>query len=118
MEEKKAQNRVIINIGTSLMVVILIGLSFAVIAALTISSSYNNFNLTKLLEQRTNEYYTASNKANEIIADKNWEDMEFEVYIDENQKLFVQTKDKKIIKWQVVNVGKWEAESSQPVLKH
>ncbi len=115
--EKRAQNRTIINIGTSLMVVILIGLSFAVIAALTISSSYNNYNLTKRLEQRTNEYYDASNKANEIIAENDWKDMEFEVYIDENQRLEVQTKDGKITQWQVTSVSEWQPDSSLPVLK-
>ena len=59
MEEQKRQNRSIINIGTSLMVVILIGLSFAVIAALTISSSHNNYSLSVKQLEHTNEYYAA-----------------------------------------------------------
>jgi hypothetical protein len=72
MEHTKRENRTIINIGTSLMVVILIGMAFAVIAALAISSSHNNYNLSMKLLNHTDEYYNASNQAYEIIADSDW----------------------------------------------
>ena len=117
MKEQKRQNRTIINIGTSLMVVILIGLAFAVIAALTISSSHNNYSLSEKQRIHTDEYYEASNKAYEKIAETEWEDQEFTVSVNETQDLIVKVADGEIISWQVVNNSSWEADSSQPVIK-
>ncbi len=114
--KEKSKNRSIINIGTSLMVVILIGLSFAVIAALAISSSQNNYNLSKKLADHTTEYYEASNRAYEIIAENNWEDQDFTVDIDENQVLSVRVENGEIVCFKVENTGDWEADSSQPVI--
>ena len=116
MENTKKERRTIINIGTSLMVVILIGLSFAVIAALTISSSHNNYNLSKKLADHTTDYYAASNEAYEKIAANNWADQEFQVDINDTQVLNVKVTDGEISKWQVENVSSWEADSTQPVI--
>ena len=116
MENKKTENRSIVNIGTSLMVVILIGLAFAVIAALAVSSSHNNYNLTKKLADHNSRYYEASNQAYETIASTNWADQDFTVEIDKNQVLKVQVKGGEITTWEVENVGSWEADSTQPVI--
>jgi len=118
MEENKdkRQNRTIINIGTSLMVVILTGMAFAVIAALAISSSNNNYNLSKKLMDHTDEYYSASNQAYERIAATDWADQEFSVDINENQVLNVKVDSGKITCWQVENSSDWEADSTQPVI--
>lgn len=116
MENTKKENRSIINIGTSLMVVILIGMAFAVIAALAISSSHNNYNLSKKLMDHTDEYYAASNQAYEKIAATNWADQEFSVDINENQVLNVKVVSGEIATWQVENVSSWEADSTQPVI--
>ena len=116
MEHKKRENRTIINIGTSLMVVILIGMAFAVLAALAISSSHNNYNLSMKLLNHTDEYYSASNQAYEIIADSDWADQEFTVDINENQVLNVKVVSQEITCWQVENVSNWEADSTQPVI--
>jgi cytochrome c oxidase assembly protein Cox11 len=116
MEENKRENRTIINIGTSLMVVILIGMAFAVIAALAISSSHNNYNLSSKLMKHTDEYYAASNAANEKIAQSNWADQEFSIDINESQVLKVKVVSKEITCWQVENVSSWEADSTQPVI--
>lgn len=116
MEEKKRENRSIINIGTSLMVVILIGLAFAVIAALSVSSSHNNYKLSEKMAGHTTEYYKASNKAYEIIAENNWANQEFSVDINENQILNVKVNEGEIQRWQVENVSSWEADSTQPVI--
>jgi hypothetical protein len=116
MEHKKRESRAIINIGTSLMVVILIGLAFAVIAALTISSSHNNYSLSKKLADHTDEYYAASNEAYDRIAKSDWADQEFQIDINDNQVLNVQVSDGQISKWQVENTSDWEADSSQPVI--
>lgn len=116
MEEKKRENRSIINIGTSLMVVILIGMAFAVIAALSVSSSHNNYKLSEKMAGHTTEYYKASNKAYEIIAENNWANQEFSVDINENQILNVKVNEGEIQRWQVENVSSWEADSTQPVI--
>ena len=116
MEAQKKQTRSIINIGTSLMVVILIGLSFAVIAALTISSSHNNYSLSQKQLEHTNEYYAASNEAQERIASTDWADQEFTVSINESQDLSVKVSDGEIVRWKIVNSSSWEAESTQPVI--
>ncbi len=116
MERKKRESRTIVNIGTSLMVVILIGLAFAVIAALTISSSHNNYGLSKKLADHTTDYYAASNQAYETIAASNWKDQEFEVNINENQVLKVKVFNGEIELWQVQNISSWEADSTQPVI--
>ena len=101
MEAQKKQARSIINIGTSLMVVILIGLSFAVIAALTISSSHNNYSLSAKQLQHTDEYYAASNEAQEKIAATGWADQEFTVSINDTQDLSVKVADGEIICWKM-----------------
>lgn len=116
MERNKRESRAIINIGTSLMVVILIGLAFAVIAALTISSSHNNYSLSKKLADHTTEYYEASNSAYETIAANDWADQTFQVDINENQVLAVEVKNGEITKWQLENISSWEADSTQPVI--
>lgn len=116
MERKKRENRAIINIGTALMVVILIGMAFAVIAALAISSSHHDYELTKRLAERTQDYYAASNEAYEKIAESDWENQDFTVDINENQVLRVKVSDGEIETWKVENTGSWDAQSSQPVL--
>ena len=116
MNRPKRESRTIVNIGTSLMVVILIGLAFAVIAALSVSSSHNNFSLSSKLADHTSEYYAASNHAYEIIAESDWKDQEFTVDVNENQILNVKVKDREIVCWKVENISNWEAESTQPVI--
>lgn len=116
MERKKRENRAIINIGTSLMVVILIGMAFAVIAALAISSSHNNYSLTARLADRTQDYYAASNEAYERIAETDWSNQEFTVDINDNQVLNVKVAGGEITCWQVTNTSGWEADSTQPVI--
>lgn len=114
--ENKRETRAIVNIGTSLMVVILIGLSFAVIAALTISSSHNNYRLSEKLAEHTSEYYAASNQAYEKIAESDWENQEFTIDINDNQVLSVAVENGEITSWKVENVSSWEADSTQPVI--
>ncbi|SFH93013.1 hypothetical protein SAMN04487830_11330 [Pseudobutyrivibrio sp. OR37] len=98
------------------MVVILISMAFAVIAALAISSSHNNYNLSQKLKEHTDEYYAASNEAYEKIAASNWADQEFTVDINENQVLNVKVDKGEIVRFTVDNSSNWEAESSQPVI--
>lgn len=111
MKESK-NNRTVINIGTSLMVVILIGLSFAVIAALAISSSQNSYNLSEKLAEHTTEYYDACNLAYRQIASSGFADQAFEEEINEDQVLKVEVKNKEITSWKVENVGDWETDDT------
>lgn len=114
-ETKNRNNRSIVNIGTSLMVVILIGLSFAVIAALAISSSKNNYDLSENLANHTTEYYAASNAVYEQIAADDWAEKVYDVAINDSQDLHVEVTHGEIVVWKVVNSGTWEADDSLPV---
>lgn len=128
---KTGQETIVMNIGTSSMLVILIGLSFAVLAALAISSARNDYRLSEELARHTTEYYEAYNHAQDVLADvdllrQQMDDRNvsaFTVPINSNQELQVgicfenDSKEYDIIKWKVVNTGDWEADTSLPVLK-
>ena len=116
MERQNKGNRGVVNIGTSLMMVILIGLAFAVIAALAISSSHNNFSLSEKQRIHTDEYYAASNEAYERIAESDWENQEFTVSINDTQDLSVKVSGGEIVSWEVINNSSWEADSTQPII--
>lgn len=128
--ESKKKHAAVVNIGTASMIVILIGLSFAVLAALAISSAQNDYRLSKKLAEHTTEYYNASNQAVEQMVDMEElfeaQDSEgitsFSVNINDRQNLEVaitfgeNAKDYEITKWQVVNTSDWEGDASLPVL--
>lgn len=113
------------------MIVILTGLSFAVLAALAISSARNDYSLSRQLAEHTTQYYEASNRAQEILAsprllypkcDQNGY-VEFTVPAGERQKLCVGVcfddgeESYHITKWKIVNTGSWEGDASLPVLQ-
>ena len=113
------------------MMVILIGLSFAVLAALAISSARSDYRLSEELAIHTTDYYNACNEAQELLADtdalyanKNSNNKSlFTVPINEYQELQVEllfgqnNSDYEITKWKVVNTGSWEGDTSLPVLQ-
>lgn len=130
MKKSKRQTQVM-NIGTSSMIVILIGLSFAVLAALAISSARSDYRLSEELAIHTTDYYNACNEAQELLADtdalyankdSNNKSL-FTVPINEYQELQVEllfgenNSDYEITKWKVVNTGSWEGDTSLPVLQ-
>ena len=130
MKKSKRQTQVM-NIGTSSMMVILIGLSFAVLAALAISSARSDYRLSEELAIHTTDYYNACNEAQELLADTdalyankdNNNKSFFTVPINEYQELQVEllfgqnNSDYEITKWKVVNTGSWEGDTSLPVLQ-
>ncbi len=130
MKKTNRQTQVM-NIGTSSMMVILIGLSFAVLAALAISSARSDYRLSEELAAHTTAYYNASNEAQNNLADIETlyanRDADgitcFAVPISEHQELQVElffakdAYDYKITKWKVVNVDNWEGDTSLPVLQ-
>jgi len=129
--KKNKKETIVMNIGTSSMLVILIGLSFAVLAALAISSARNDYRLSKELAMHTKDYYSASNRAQEILADietlyqqrDDTNTSSYTVPINEYQELQVavsfgdNNKEYEIVKWKVVNIGGWEGDTSLPVMK-
>lgn len=128
---RKKNKMTVMNVGTSSMLVILIGLSFAVLAALAISTARSDMNLSRELAEHTTEYYTASNRAQEILMDteelyqKRDADglVLFSVPINEKQDLTVgicfegESLQYRITTWKVVNNRKWEGDTSLPVLQ-
>ncbi len=130
MKKTNRQTQVM-NIGTSSMIVILIGLSFAVLAALAISSARSDYRLSEELARHTTDYYNASNEAQNNLADiealyvnRDANDISyFAVPINEYQELQVELRfaqnasEYEIIKWKVVNVDSWEGNTSLPVLQ-
>ena len=130
MKKTNRQTQVM-NIGTSSMMVILIGLSFAVLAALAISSARSDYRLSEELAKHTTDYYNASNEAQNMLADIETlyanRDVNsitcFTVPVNEHQELQVElhfaknASDYEITKWKVVNVDSWEGDASLPVLQ-
>lgn len=110
--QKNNEKKSVINIGTSLMIVVLIGLSFAVIAALAVSSSKNNYDLATKQANHTTEYYQASNQAYESIAADDYADKTYDITMNDSQTLHVEVAGGEITCWQVVNDQDWEGEDS------
>lgn len=130
MRRKRSKTQVM-NIGTSSMLVILIGLSFAVLAALAISSARSDYRLSQELAQHTAAYYQAAGRAQEMLAepeklyqrcDENG-CVSFQLSVNERQKLLVElcfeggAENYRIIKWKIENTGSWQGDTSLPVLQ-
>lgn len=127
----KKKHATVINIGTASMIVILIGLNFAVLAALAVASAQNDYRLSKELAEHTAAYYSASNQASERLLDmeglfeaRNSEGVTtFSVPVSERQSLEVDLvfgesrEEYEITRWQVVNSTDWEGDASLPVLR-
>lgn len=127
----KRKHAAVINIGTASMIVILIGLNFAVLAALAVASAQNDYRLSKELAEHTTAYYNASNQATKCLLDMEslFEDRNSEgvtaflVPVNDRQNLEVDIvfgesrEEYEIIRWQVVNSTDWEGDASLPVLK-
>lgn len=130
----KKSKTLVMNIGTSSMLVILTGLCFAVLAALAISSARNDYRLSQELAEHTTEYYEASDRAQELLAEPDklqqlYQSRDesgcagFTVSVNERQELAVElcfedgAKMYRITKWKIENTGSWEGDASLPVLK-
>ncbi len=131
--KKKREQGSVVNIGTTSMIVIFIGLCFSVLAALAISSASNDYKVAQALADHVSSYYVASNEATELLADSDQlaalyasadEDgtAGFTVTISDSQVLNVSltfdgsAADYTITQWQVKNVSTWIADDTLPVL--
>jgi hypothetical protein len=129
MRGKKKQGAVM-NIGTSSMIVILIGLSFAVLAALAISQAKNDDQLSNDLAEHTKAYYQAVSVAEQKLGDIDTvyevrdenNRFSFAVAISEGLELDVtihfadSAQNYDIEQWQVVNTSDWEGSDAMPGL--
>ena len=111
--ENKHQS--VVNIGTASMVVILVGLSFAVLAALAIASARNDYKLSTEYAKHTKEYYSACNEAYIMVDEHKWKDEAFAVPINDDLQLDVIVLDGEINQWQVENVAIWQGDAGLPV---
>lgn len=123
--DKQKQGMPVVNIGTASLLVILVGLCFAVLSALAVASAKNDYRLSEQMADHTSEYYEASNRANEMLLEDN-KLMEgyvvsFSVVINAKQSLVVEAElsgnEINIIKWQVENTSAWENDDYLPVYK-
>lgn len=138
--ETKKQKYPLINMGTSLMLVIFIILCFIIFSTLSLSSSLRDRNYSQKAIEKTEDYYQASSlaqrKLKEIdeylihhqdlssIKDIKIEGnlLSFQEKIDKNQELEIQlqlTNDQnryKIIKWEKHSSTKWENKTSLPLI--
>lgn len=111
--EKK--NISVVNIGTSSMVVILVGLCFTVLTALTVSSARNDYVLSKKLAEHNFNYYQALGKVQAQIAADNIEKDNLAVSIDGDLWLCVDVENGRIINCYEINNREWEADNRRPL---
>lgn len=123
-KDNQKQSMPVVNIGTASLFVMLVGLVFAVLSALAVSSAKNDMKLSEQLAAHTTQYYEASNKATEMLLepDKYIKDdiISFKVSMNEKQSLVVEAKlvgdEVTVTKWQVENTGAWDNDDNLPVL--
>ena len=106
----------VVNLGTSSMVVILVGLCFAVLTALTVSSARNDYVLSKKLADHTFSYYQAVGNAQKEVAQSGYCNSNLAVQVDENLWLCVDVLDGEIVNFFEVNDGEWNADNRLPLL--
>ncbi len=111
--EKK--NISVVNIGTSSMVVILVGLCFTVLTALTVSSARNDYVLSKRLADHTFNYYQALGNVQAKIAADHILDDNLAVQIEDELWLCVDVEDGKIVNCFEINNSDWEADNRLPL---
>ena len=116
----------IINMGTSLLLVVFIVICLIVFATLSLSSSLRDQKYTDKAVLKTENYYLAYSHAQKQLKEISLKDnntyISFKENIDQYQDLDVEiqlTQDQdryKIIKWQEVTSKEWKNESTLPLL--
>lgn len=129
MKNKKSRIRVFM-MGIPSMIVIFIGLCFALMAALAVFAAKSDYQLSLDLAQHTTEYYCAVNQAEQKLADPislyKERDSNYQTLIDikmnEEQTLTVilqfqpNSMEYQILKYQVINEREWDGDSLLPEL--
>lgn len=125
----KQEKRSVVNTGTASMIVIFIGISLSILAALALSGARNDYNMSKKMAEHTTEYYEALNEAEKMLSDiealkaqhDGEEVIQFEVPMNEKQVLELEirltdTTDGYFIETcRVINKDQWQGEDFLPV---
>ena len=112
------------QIGTSLLLVVLMALCLLVFSALSLSSAIRDYEYSKKLAVKTKEYYEANSKANQELKnliDNNVQGTHaFEIPMNDTRSLSVslviEDDSYHIIKWKEVSSETWENDDKLPVL--
>lgn len=112
------------QIGTSLLLVVLMALCLLVFSALSLSSAIRDYEYSKKLAVKTKEYYEANSKANQELKnliDNNAQGIHsFEIPMNDTRSLSVslviEDDSYHIIKWKEVSSETWENDDKLPVL--
>lgn len=125
----KQEKRSVVNTGTASMIVVFIGISLSILAALALSGARNDYNMSKKLAEHTKEYYEARNKAEEMLSDVealkaqyDGEDViHFEIPMNEQQALEMEVRmtDSEsgyvVEVCRVINTDQWQGEDYLPL---
>lgn len=120
----------ILKIGIPSMIVIFIGLCFALMAAFAVSVAKSDYQLSQDLAQHVEEYYCAVNQAEQRLTDSKrlYEERDrnnqslIAIKMNEEQTLTILLQfqpnclESQILRYQVVNEKAWEGDSSLPEL--
>ena len=112
------------QIGSSLLLVVLMALCLLVFSALSLSSATRDYEYSKKLAVKTKEYYEANSKANQELKnliDNNVQGTHsFEIPMNDTRSLSVslviEDDSYHIIKWKEVSSETWENDDKLPVL--
>ena len=112
------------QIGTSLLLVVLMALCLLVFSALSLSSAMRDYEYSSKLAVKTKEYYEANSKANQELKkliDNNAQGTHtFEIPMNDTRSLSVslviEDDSYHIIKWKEVSSETWESDDKLPVL--
>ncbi len=112
------------QIGTSLLLVVLMALCLLVFSALSLSSAIRDYEYSKKLAVKTKEYYEANSKANQELKnliDNNVQGIHsFEIPMNDTRSLSVslviEDDSYQILKWKEVSSETWENDDKLPVL--
>lgn len=112
------------QIGSSLLLVVLMALCLLVFSALSLSSATRDYEYSKKLAVKTKEYYEANSKANQELKnliDNNVQGTHsFEIPMNDTRSLSVslviEDDSYHIIKWKEVSSETWENNDKLPVL--
>lgn len=112
------------QIGTSLLLLVLMALCLLVFSALSLSSAIRDYEYSKKLAMKTKAYYEADSKANQelknLIENNVQGTHSFEIPMNDTRSLSVslviEDDSYHIIKWKEVSSETWENDDKLPVL--
>lgn len=112
------------QIGSSLLLVVLMALCLLVFSALSLSSAIRDYEYSSKIAVKTKEYYEANSKANQelkkLMDTKAQGTHAFEIPLNDTRSLSVSVTidddSYQILKWKEVSSETWENDDKLPVL--